>query len=96
MVLGQDGRLVWIVDGYMTSDAHPYSRSVEFEGSPAFNYIRNSVKATVDAYDGTVKIYVFDPERSADQRLPESVSGPVPAGLGDAGRICARMCAIRR
>jgi uncharacterized membrane protein (UPF0182 family) len=61
MVLGKDGRLVWIVDGYMTSDVHPYSKSVEFEGLPAFNYIRNSVKATVDAYDGTVKLYVFDP-----------------------------------
>jgi hypothetical protein len=61
MVLGKDGRLVWIVDGYMTSDVHPYSKAVEFEGMPAFNYIRNSVKATVDAYDGTVKLYIFDP-----------------------------------
>jgi uncharacterized membrane protein (UPF0182 family) len=61
MVLGKDGRLVWIVDGYMTSDVHPYSKSVEFEGIPSFNYIRNSVKATVDAYNGTVKLYVFDP-----------------------------------
>lgn len=61
MVVTKAGRLVWIVDGYMVSDAHPYSRAVQFEGTPAFNYIRNSVKATVDAYDGTVKIYVFDP-----------------------------------
>ena len=52
MVLDKEGRLVWIVDGYMTSDVHPYSRSVDFEGMPSFNYIRNSVKATVDAYDG--------------------------------------------
>jgi hypothetical protein len=61
MVLDKDGRLVWIVDGYMTTDVHPYSKPVEFEGMPAFNYIRNSVKATVDAYDGTVKLYIFDP-----------------------------------
>ena len=55
------GRLVWIVDGYTTSDAHPYSRDTLIEGIGRFNYIRNSVKATVDAYDGNVNLYVFDP-----------------------------------
>jgi uncharacterized membrane protein (UPF0182 family) len=60
LVLTGDGRLVWIVDGYMTSHLHPYSRSIELEGIGAMNYIRNSVKATVDAYDGTVHLYVFD------------------------------------
>ena len=62
LVLTDAGRLVWMIDGYMTSDAHPYSRNVEFEGAEPFNYIRNSVKATVDAYDGTVHLYVFDPK----------------------------------
>ncbi len=62
LVLTDDGRLVWIIDGYMTSRAHPYSRSVEMEGVGAINYIRNSVKATVDAYDGTVHLYVFEPD----------------------------------
>ncbi len=62
MVVDKQGRLVWIVDGYMTSDAHPYSRKLDFEGMNSLNYIRNSVKATVDAYDGTVKLYIFDPE----------------------------------
>ena len=62
LVLADDGRLVWIIDGYMTSRAHPYSRSVEMEGIGTVNYIRNSVKATVDAYDGTVHLYVFEPE----------------------------------
>jgi uncharacterized membrane protein (UPF0182 family) len=61
MVITEAGRLVWIVDGYTTSDAHPYSRETNVEGLGRFNYIRNSVKATVDAYDGTVNIYVFDP-----------------------------------
>jgi uncharacterized membrane protein (UPF0182 family) len=60
LVVDAKGRLVWIVDGYMTSDAHPYSRLIDFEGQPSFNYIRNSVKATIDAYDGTVKLYLFD------------------------------------
>jgi hypothetical protein len=60
-VLTDSGRLVWIIDGYMTSDVHPYSAHVGIEGLGQFNYIRNSVKATVDAYDGTVHFYVFDP-----------------------------------
>ena len=60
MVIGDDGRLVWIVDGYTTSEAHPYARSIQAEGTGEFNYIRNSVKATVDAYDGAVKLYRFD------------------------------------
>ncbi|HYL38622.1 MAG TPA: UPF0182 family protein [Bryobacteraceae bacterium] len=62
IVLTSDGRLVWIIDGYMTSRVHPYSRSVDLEGIGSLNYIRNSVKATIDAFDGTVHLYVFDPE----------------------------------
>jgi len=68
-----DGRIVWVVDGYTLSDQYPYSNKVSMseaiadsEGltpSLAFdeiNYIRNSVKATVDAYDGTVTLYAWD------------------------------------
>jgi uncharacterized membrane protein (UPF0182 family) len=61
LVVTEDGRLVWIVDGYLTSDAHPYSREVSMESIGTFNYIRNSVKATVDAYTGAARLYVFDP-----------------------------------
>lgn len=61
IVLNNEGRLVWIVDGYMTSDVHPYSRLLDLAGVGQINYIRNSVKATIDAYDGTVHMYVFDP-----------------------------------
>jgi uncharacterized membrane protein (UPF0182 family) len=61
VVLTDDGHPVWIVDGYMTSNVHPYSRSIGMEGIGSFNYIRNSVKATIDAYNGTVHLYVFDP-----------------------------------
>ncbi|MGW9166589.1 UPF0182 family membrane protein [Agromyces sp. NPDC055658] len=70
-----DGRIVWVVDGYTLSDQYPYSNKVSMseaiadsEGltpSLAFdevNYIRNSVKATVDAYDGTVTLYAWDEE----------------------------------
>jgi Uncharacterized conserved protein len=70
-----DGRVVWIVDGYTTTASYPYSRIQSLSGSivdtntPAqlyqlddINYIRNSVKATVDAYDGSVTLYAWDEE----------------------------------
>jgi uncharacterized protein len=70
-----DGRVTWILDGYTTSDAYPYSLQMQLGEAAAdaltgtgttalpdetFNYIRNSVKATVDAYDGTVTLYAWD------------------------------------
>ena len=57
LVIGADGRLVWMIDGYTTSTRYPYATPVR-----GFNYIRNSVKATVDAYHGTVTYYIADPE----------------------------------
>jgi uncharacterized membrane protein (UPF0182 family) len=57
LVIGDDGRLVWMIDGYTTSDRYPYATPVR-----GFNYIRNSVKATVDAFHGTVSFYIADPE----------------------------------
>ena len=57
LVVGQDGRLVWIIDGYTTSNKFPYSEPVPGMG----NYIRNSVKAVVDAYHGTLAFYLSDP-----------------------------------
>jgi uncharacterized protein len=61
LVVTQSGRMVWTVDGYTTSNAHPYSRSVSLEDVGDVNYMRNAVKATVDAYDGETRIYIFDP-----------------------------------
>jgi len=87
MVITSDGRLVWIVDGYTTSDAHPYSRDLSVDGIGTFNYIRNSIKATVDAYDGDVHMYVFDdqdPLIAAYRRLFPSLFQPaseMPADL---------------
>jgi uncharacterized protein len=60
VVLTDSGRLVWIADGYMASDAHPYSRLLELPNGEAMNYMRNSVKATIDAYTGETNLYVFD------------------------------------
>ncbi len=65
IVVGADGRLSWIIDGYTSSDSYPYSAQTSLEDQ-SINYIRNSVKAVVDAYDGSVTFYVFD---SADPIL---------------------------
>jgi hypothetical protein len=59
LVLGEDGRLSWVMDAFTTSDNYPYSTHYMLDGSP-INYMRNSVKAVVDAYDGTATFYVFD------------------------------------
>lgn len=59
IVVGADGRLSWIIDGYTSSASYPYSAPSTLENE-SVNYIRNSVKAVVDAYDGTVTFYVFD------------------------------------
>jgi uncharacterized membrane protein (UPF0182 family) len=53
-----DGRIQWVVDGYTTTSAYPYSTTTQLGGK--VNYVRNSVKATVDAYDGTVTLYAWD------------------------------------
>ncbi|WP_181445104.1 UPF0182 family membrane protein [Micromonospora endophytica] len=70
-----DGRVLWIVDGFTTSATYPYAERVNLQSETTdeltgrgtiqlarenVNYIRNSVKATVDAYDGTVTLYEFD------------------------------------
>ncbi len=52
-----DGRLMWIVDAYTTSDRYPYSQDID-----GLNYIRNSVKAVIDTYDGSTTLYVADAE----------------------------------
>jgi hypothetical protein len=62
LVINDAGRLVWIIDGYTTSEAHPYSRAVDVAGIGSLNYIRNAVKATIDAYDGETHLYVFAPD----------------------------------
>ena len=52
-----DGHILWVLDGFTTSSDYPYSQR---EGSTGLNYIRNSVKITVDAYNGKTTFYAFD------------------------------------
>ena len=57
-----EGKLYWIQDAYTISDHFPYSNPHREGFGSGLNYIRNSVKAIVDMYDGTVSFYVMDPD----------------------------------
>ena len=57
LVIDNAGKLLWIIDAYTTSDRYPYSEPVSGMG----NYIRNSVKVVLDAYNGSVKFFISDP-----------------------------------
>ena len=61
VVLGDDGRLSWTMDAFTVSDSYPYSTHYRLNDN-SINYMRNSVKVVIDAYDGTTTFYVFDPE----------------------------------
>jgi uncharacterized membrane protein (UPF0182 family) len=58
MVISEEGKLFWMIDCYTVSGNLPYSTPVNRN----INYIRNSVKAIIDAYDGSVKFYISDPD----------------------------------
>ena len=83
-----DGHLVWLLDGYTTSDKYPYSESFDGAGglSGSFNYVRNSVKATVDAYNGTIKFYVVDKQDPVIQAYREAFPQLFSNFSDDAGR----------
>jgi uncharacterized protein len=61
IVLGDDGRLSWIMDAFTVSDSYPYSSHYHLDRDP-INYMRNSVKVVIDAYTGATTFYVFDKE----------------------------------
>ena len=80
-----NGEILWVVDLYTTSSKYPYSQPLEADAigrlarssdlRPGINYMRNSVKAVVDAYDGHVTLYLVDPDdpiaRAWSQAYPE-------------------------
>ncbi|WP_307497564.1 UPF0182 family membrane protein [Arthrobacter woluwensis] len=97
-----DGRVKWIVDGYTTSSDLPYSQSQQLDSATrdsqtaagrlaalpgeSVNYIRNSVKATVDAYDGSVSLYAWDdqdPILKAWQKVFPTTVKPLSEMSGD-------------
>ncbi len=86
IVRGEDGRLSWILDGFTQSDTYPYSTHYAI-GDQSLNYMRNSVKVVVDAYEGTTTFYVFDnkdPIVAAYRRIFPNLfkdAPAMPAGL---------------
>jgi uncharacterized membrane protein (UPF0182 family) len=86
-----DGHVYWILDGYTTGSTYPYSQSSIFQPSSNnpldINYVRNSVKVVIDAYEGTADFYVIDssdPIIKAYQATFPSLFKPIdamPAGL---------------
>ena len=91
-VVTNEGKIVWVVDAYTTTNCYPYSQytSIEHDGiKEKINYIRNSVKVIIDAYDGTMTYYITDrtdpiamayrniyPDlfTSLDEQIPEDIS----------------------
>ncbi|SCG73210.1 UPF0182 family protein [Micromonospora humi] len=113
-----NGRVLWIIDGYTTAATYPYAERVNLQAETAdeltgrgtfqlarenVNYIRNSVKATVDAYDGTVKLYSYDDSDpvlkawnkafGGDLVLPK---GDIPAELAEHFRYPADLFKVQR
>lgn len=64
MVVSEEGRLIWVLDAYTVSNNYPYSQKTTIQldaiNKMEFNYIRNSVKVLIDAYDGTIDFYITD------------------------------------
>ena len=75
MVIADDGALFWMLDGYTTSDAYPYSEPA----ADGENYIRNSVKATINAYTGEVRFYISDPDDPFIQTYAQHFPGSLPS-----------------
>ena len=113
-----DGRIVWILDGYTTAKTYPYAQKInlatetrdELTGQGSFalarddvNYMRNSVKATVDAYDGTVTLYEHDDQDPVLKAWNKAFGGDlikpkaeIPAALADHFRYPADLFKVQR
>ena len=88
LVITKSGKLVWVIDGYTTSNYYPYSQKSNVDGQE-INYIKNSVKVLIDAYDGDISFYITDrtdpiimayqkafPDvfKGIDEKIPEEIS----------------------
>ena len=86
------GRLTWIWDAYTTTDEYPYSQDIDLSTATDrdlqghVNYIRNSVKVTVDAYDGSMKYYIIDTEDPIVQAWSAAFPDLFTRSLGGSGR----------
>jgi uncharacterized membrane protein (UPF0182 family) len=86
LVVGDTGKLSWILDAYTTSDTYPYSTHYSL-GDNSVNYIRNSVKVVIDAYNGATTFYVFNPAGAAPDPIIEAYRGIFPSLFRDASTM---------
>ena len=84
IVVSAEGRLFWIIDAFTESDSFPYSSHHDVAGN-SINYVRNSVKVVIDAYNGTLRFYVFDNQ----DPLIAAYRGIFPILFEDAGQMPA-------
>ena len=92
-VVDQNGDIYWVLDAYTTSSSYPYSTytTVEYNGErEKINYIRNSIKVIIDAYDGTMKFYITDRTdpiamayRNIYPELFEDLDSVIPSSISD-------------
>jgi uncharacterized protein len=84
IVVAGDGQLYWVIDAFTESAEYPYSRHYQ-AGDKTVNYIRNSVKVVIDAYNGSARFYVFD----SQDPLIQSYRATFPALFRDASEMPA-------
>ena len=92
-VVTEEGKIVWVIDAYTVSSEYPYSQytTIEHDGiKEKINYIRNSVKVIIDAYDGTMKFYVTDKTdpiamayRNIYTTLFEDINSEIPQDISE-------------
>ena len=86
IIIGDDGKLKWIIDAYTSSNNYPYAQDMDVKSLGNINYVRNSVKILLDAYDGSMKCYITDkkdpliqvykkiyPQIFSEEEMPEDV-----------------------
>ena len=92
-VVSDEGKIYWVIDAYTVSSQYPYSQytSIQHDGiKEKINYIRNSVKVIIDAYDGTMKFYITDKTdpvvmayRNVYNTLFEDLDAEIPADISE-------------
>ena len=91
------GRLFWMQDAYTTTANYPYATPRRSRGSSAsINYIRNSVKIVIDAYNGTVSFYLAEPDDPLVADASPASSRAAPSAVARCPRTCGGTSAIRR
>ena len=95
-----EGRIYWIQDAYITAGTYPYSRQEQVAGD-GVDYLRNSVKAVMDAYDGTISFYISDPTDPIIRAYTATFPGlmrpldEMPSGLQAHIRVPAHLFAVQ-